>query len=109
MREAVYKYLDKFMHELDADKAHKYCNNVIDACMFAFTREESNPAKAATLLPLHRILEWQLPGPVPDAKTVAKLIKTYQGAYQRVKSLTGTVKGDILQTLGLLLCAEAQV
>ena len=108
-REAVYKYLDTFLRELGADKAQKYCSNVIQSCLFAFKREESNPAKAATFLPLQCILDWQLPDPTVLVKIMAELVKTYQGAYQRVKSLTGTVKGDILQTLGSLLDIQAQV
>ena len=108
-REAVYKYLDTFLRELGANKAQKYCSNVIQTCMFAFKREESNPAKAATFLPLQCILDWQLPDPTFLLKMVGELVKTYQGAYQRVKSLTATVKGDILQTLGSLLDVQAQV
>ena len=76
-------------------------------CLFAFKREDSNPAKAATFLPLQCILEWHLP--IPDERTAIELAKAYQNAYQRVKTLTGTVKGDILQTLGHLLDAQPQV
>ena len=76
-------------------------------CLFAFKREDSNPAKAATFLPLQCILEWHLP--IPDERTAIELAKAYQNAYQRVKTLTGTVRGDVLQTLGHLLDAQPQV
>ncbi len=107
VREAIFKYLETFLTELGPDRAQKYCNNVIHICLFAFKREDSNPAKAATFLPLHCILEWHLP--VPNEKTAIELAKAYQNAYQRVKTITGTVKGDILQTLGHLLEARPQV
>ena len=107
VREAIFKYLETFLTELGPDRAQKYCNNVIHICLFAFKREDSNPAKAATFLPLHCILEWHLR--VPNEKTAIELAKAYQNAYQRVKSITGTVKGDILQTLGHLLEARPQV
>ena len=103
----MFKYLETFLEELGPDKAHKYCKDVIDMCLFAFKREDSNPAKSATFLPLQRILQWRLP--VPDESTAADLAKSYQNAYQRVRTLTGTVKGDILETLGYLLDASPQV
>lgn len=102
-REAVFKYLETFLQELGPNKAQKYSGFVIETCLFAFKREESNPTRASTFLPLQCILEWHLPGPIPDADTAAGLVKAYQGVYQRPKGLTGTVKGDILETLGLLL------
>ena len=101
VREAIFKYLETFLTRLGPDKAYSHCKNIIDSCLFAFKREESNPAKGATLLPLQCILHWGLS--VPDSKTLSELAKAYQNAYQRVKTLTGTVKGDILQTMGLLL------
>ena len=107
VREAVFKYLETFLTELGPDRAHKYCSNVIEVCLFAFKREDSNPAKGATFLPLQCILEWHLR--VPDEKTSTELAKAYQNAYQRLRTLTGTVKGDILQTLGHLLDARPQV
>ncbi|KAA6425865.1 MAG: hypothetical protein FRX49_04240 [Trebouxia sp. A1-2] len=106
VREAIFKYLETFLTELGPERAQKYCNDVIHICLFAFKREDSNPAKGATFLPLHCILEWHLP--VPSEKTAIELAKAYQNAYQRVKTITGTVKGDILQTLGHLLEARPQ-
>ncbi len=106
VREAVFKYLERFLKKLGPDKAHEYCNHIIDICPFVFTREELNPAKGATFLPLHCILAWQLP--VGNKKST-ELAKVYQSAYQRSRGLTGTVKGDILQTLGHLLDARPQV
>lgn len=107
VREAIFKYLERFLKELGPDRAHKYCAQVIATCLFAYKREDSNPAKAATFLPLQCILEWGLS--VPDEQTASELAKVYQSSYQRIKSLTGTVKGDILQTLGQLLEARPQV
>lgn len=46
---------------------------------------------------------------MPDDQTASELVTVYQSSYQRLKSLTGTVKGDILQTLGQLLEAKPQV
>ena len=107
VRGAIFKYLERFLKELGPDRAHKYCSQVVDTCLFAYKREDSNPAKGATFLPLQCILEWDLP--IPDYKSASELVKAYQSSYQRLKSLTGTVKGDILQTLGQLLQAKPQV
>ena len=107
IREAILKYLERFLKDLGADRAYKYCSHVFDTCLFAYKREDSNPAKAATFLPVQCILEWDLP--IPDDKTASELVKTYQSSYQRLRSLTGTVKGDILQTLGQVLEAKPQV
>ena len=107
VREAIFKYLERFLKDLGPERAHKYCAQVINTCLFAYKREDSNPAKSATFLPLQCILDWRLP--VPDDSTVSELARTYQSSYQRLKSLTGSVKGDILQTLGQLLEARPQV
>lgn len=106
VREAVFKYLERFLKELGPERAHKYCAQIIDICLFAYKREDSNPAKGATFLPLQCILDWRLP--VPDHNTASELARVYQSSYQRLKSLTGTVKGDILQTLGQLLESRSQ-
>ena len=100
MRETVFKFLEDFLTKLGPEKAYNHCNYAVDTCLFAFKCEESNPTKAATFLPLHCILQWDTS--VIDNSTCSELAKTYQNAYQRVKTLTGSVKGDILQTLGLL-------
>ena len=107
VREAIFKYLERFLKELGPDRAQRFCAQVIATCLFAYKREDSNPAKGATLLALQCILEWGLP--VPDDQTASELARVYQSSYQRLKSLTGTVKGDILQTLGQLLQARPQV
>lgn len=107
VREAIFKYLERFLKELGPDRAHKYCAQIIATCLFAYKREDSNPAKGATFLPLQCILDWDLS--VPDDHTASELAIVYQSSYQRLKSLTGTVKGDILQTLGQLLQARPQV
>ena len=107
VREAIFKYLERFLKELGPDRAHKYFAQVIATCLFAYKREDSNPAKGATFLALQCILEWGMS--VPDDQTASELARVYQSSYQRLKSLTGTVKGDILQTLGQLLQARPQV
>lgn len=107
VREAIFKYLERFLKEVGPERAQKYCAQVINTCLFAYKREDSNPAKSATFLPLQCILDWRLS--VPDDSTASELARAYQSSYQRLKSLTGTVKGDILQTLGQLLEARPQV
>lgn len=107
VREAIFKYLERCLKELGPERAQKYCAQVINTCLFAYKREDSNPAKSATFLPLQCILDWRLS--VPDDSTASELARAYQSSYQRLKSLTGTVKGDILQTLGQLLEARPQV
>ncbi len=57
-REAIYKWLDSFLHSLSPSRAAEYAPAAIDSlAMYGFRREQDNYCRAAALLPVQAVLE----------------------------------------------------